>query len=375
MASDSTLPSKTDAVPRHSVIDFTFNDSNTNSDLNVLCNGKQIHISLSADCFNESPSIQRTYLHYLQVMAAFEFDDLTEEDFYDWVLTPFFPILSQLPPLPEDYQLTLNDYLVPDMVDYTLRGEDDKLIPVLDNEGEARRRCQGAETSLSPEILSTFPSYHPRELRICSENGEGGRSIPPHKVTIDGTSTYFFKAYGREHYTCAPREISNYKAVKDAGFEDGLRIARLHGIVRDGRSNVVFGILLTFVDCNCVTLERAVKPDTTLSVREHWARQVTDTLLRLHERGIVWGDVKPDNILIDRHNNDAWLIDFGGGYTDGWVDKDVAGTVQGDLQGLIRILDFLGINPLDYLPPDVTLQQAQLRQPQEPQLYATAASA
>ena len=50
--------------------------------------------------------------------------------------------------------------------------------------------------------------------------------------------------------------------------------------------------------------------------------------------------MKAANVLIDKDNN-AWIIDFGGGYTEGWVDRDKAGTVEGDLQGLANIMDFI----------------------------------
>lgn len=43
------------------------------------------------------------------------------------------------------------------------------------------------------------------------------------------------------------------------------------------------------------------------------------------------------NVLIDR-KNDAWLTDFGPGYTEGWVDKSKVGTVEGDIQGLAKRL-------------------------------------
>lgn len=71
-----------------------------------------------------------------------------------------------------------------------------------------------------------------------------------------------------------------------------------------------------------------------------WARQIKVTLKWLHECGIIWGDVKAQNVLIDKEDN-AWIIDFGGSYTTGWVDKEKAGTLEGDMQGLEQIMKIL----------------------------------
>ena len=76
--------------------------------------------------------------------------------------------------------------------------------------------------------------------------------------------------------------------------------------------------------------------------REKWASQIEDTLRQLHEIDVVWGDIKTSNILVDK-DDDAWLIDFGGGQTVGWVADDLAGTKEGDLQGLKRVMDNLGM--------------------------------
>lgn len=38
---------------------------------------------------------------------------------------------------------------------------------------------------------------------------------------------------------------------------------------------------------------------------------------------------------------DAWLVDFGGSYTRDWVDEERLETVEGDLQGLRRIEEWL----------------------------------
>jgi hypothetical protein len=62
----------------------------------------------------------------------------------------------------------------------------------------------------------------------------------------------------------------------------------------------------------------------------------------LHRIEVVWGDGKADNVLIDA-NKDAWLIDFGGGWTQDWVDESLAGTFEGDTQAVEKIEEFLGV--------------------------------
>lgn len=62
---------------------------------------------------------------------------------------------------------------------------------------------------------------------------------------------------------------------------------------------------------------------------EKWAVQIKGTIETLHAIGVVWGDAKPGNIIIDL-NGDAWIIDFGGGRADGWVDENLQGTIEGD---------------------------------------------
>lgn len=45
-------------------------------------------------------------------------------------------------------------------------------------------------------------------------------------------------------------------------------------------------------------------------------------------------------MLIDNDNN-AIVIDLEGGTTRGWVDHDVGGTLEGDMQGMERMMDFI----------------------------------
>lgn len=78
------------------------------------------------------------------------------------------------------------------------------------------------------------------------------------------------------------------------------------------------------------------------ATREKWAGQIRETVDRLHEFGVVWGDGKAGNVFIDDQDN-AWLIDFGGGWTEGWVDEEVADTVEGDEQAVNSIGKFLDV--------------------------------
>lgn len=136
----------------------------------------------------------------------------------------------------------------------------------------------------------------------------------------------------------AERELKAYTQIRQANLSQ-LRASTLFGLVRD-ESGWLLGLLLHYIDCDSLTLQHAVTPEVCLSMRQYWAAEIEETLTRLHEIGIIWGDVKAANILLDAHN-DPWIVDFGGSYLPGWVEKDLAGTIEGDKQGLSRIMDYI----------------------------------
>ncbi|KAL2858577.1 hypothetical protein BJY01DRAFT_241907 [Aspergillus pseudoustus] len=79
---------------------------------------------------------------------------------------------------------------------------------------------------------------------------------------------------------------------------------------------------------------------TDVSERDRWFSRIETTIQALHAADITWGDAKAQNILIDRHS-DVWIVDFGGGYTPGWVSEALEETIKGDLEGLHNLRKFL----------------------------------
>jgi len=62
----------------------------------------------------------------------------------------------------------------------------------------------------------------------------------------------------------------------------------------------------------------------------------------MHEMGVSWGDGKTSSVIVDEED-DAWPIDLAGGYTEGWVDEELADRVEGDEQAVRRIIEFLSV--------------------------------
>jgi serine/threonine protein kinase len=161
----------------------------------------------------------------------------------------------------------------------------------------------------------------------------------PSRVLLKDGKSAFFKPMRHGDDRSFVNELDKYRSIRDAHLDESLRISRLMGLVRN-ETGQTFGLLLSYIDCDRRTLLCPAKPDTPSHLRQRWAEQVHDIVHQLHTAGIVWGDAKPDNVLID-YNNDAWLIDFGGGYTNGWVAKELSGSVEGDLHALQKIDKFI----------------------------------
>ncbi|RSL50884.1 hypothetical protein CEP53_008646 [Fusarium sp. AF-6] len=295
--------------PEWSDIGFNFSTRNTDSELTVMCNGKRFVLRLVAE--------------------EFELDGFTVEDLWDCLL--FWELLS----LDKTRQSTLDDFFSPETFVYTLRAVSDNLVP---------EKCENLNQEsmfgvlLPDELCAPWTSFKPSEIQVCEEKVIGSPNQTPRKVLKDDIGA-FLKLMHRGDKQFLKTELDTYNKIDKARLDSTTRVSRLHGLVRND-SGAILGLLLTYVDCKNLTLSCAVKPKTTTALRKKWAAQLRDMVTQLHNSGIVWGDAKPDNVLIDV-NQDAWIVDFGGGYTEGWVPKTLAGTVEGDMVALEKMIDFI----------------------------------
>jgi serine/threonine protein kinase len=130
----------------------------------------------------------------------------------------------------------------------------------------------------------------------------------------------------------------------NAACREEIRIPRLLGYVKHAEEGYIVGFLRQWAPSGLDGGLRDVEVSKISTERRRkWVAQMRETVEKLHEIGVVWGDGKIDNVVIDE-KDDAWLIDFGGGWTEGWVDEKLADTIEGDVQAVKHIAEFLDVD-------------------------------
>ncbi|KAI0190532.1 hypothetical protein EV127DRAFT_339851 [Xylaria flabelliformis] len=127
-----------------------------------------------------------------------------------------------------------------------------------------------------------------------------------------------------------------------------LRVPKLLGLVEAADDGRTIGLLQEYVPCSDtweLSTLRNIESVSSIAKarREKWALQIQETVHLLHQIGVTWGDGKAANVLIHRDTDDVWIIDFGGGWTDGWVGQELSGTMEGDSVAVKKILEFLEV--------------------------------
>jgi tRNA A-37 threonylcarbamoyl transferase component Bud32 len=283
--------------------------------------------------------------------AVMEREEAVYQEIRDWVEELCRPTFLELAKT-HVKRTSLFQYLHPEVVNVQIATQDDgelRVIRYSNDHPPWPDSVQQNSFTLTKSILpsSDLPSYSPKQITLVEVAGI--QIVIPIVVVEEGGQIMCCKPCLFDSAT--ETEYTKLKKIKDAGL-DSLRVPSLRGLVTE--EGGVIGLLMEFIEPSYSTLSAAmgeenayyapaVKPKKPAQDRKtKWARQIQQTVHQLHDIGVVWGDVKPDNILIDREDN-AWVLDFGGGCTKGWVDKDLAETKEGDLQGLEKMLKYLGV--------------------------------
>lgn len=315
-------------------------------------NGRAFYCQISPSNFHQSPLAKEQYFKCLNLLRSGEEedDDFYVEDACDWLSKPFKPLITRLAPdaLDQTHERppTLAQYIHAPHFVCSLTATDENLQafqPACQDHGWGDPLLLMGSDFLDDLHFWTH-SYCPEEVDLCYKDPKDVLIRPPGKVTVsrgDGSRAVCFSkrfnlSFGAKH---AREELMTHKKIAEAQVPPPPEawVCRLHGVVRDG--NKLAGMLFDWIDSKGV-LSKARADQSSAQQKKLWADQISGSLEMLHPKSIAWGDAKAENILIDTQD-DAWIIDFGGSYTVGWVDEEKAGTVEGDLQGLAKIMDIL----------------------------------
>ncbi|KAL4947824.1 hypothetical protein BDW69DRAFT_199342 [Aspergillus filifer] len=118
-----------------------------------------------------------------------------------------------------------------------------------------------------------------------------------------------------------------------------LRVPKLEGFI--GLDTESPGLLMTKVRHRMRLCDIGIE-QADVAKRLKWYARIKSAIEILHGIDIVWDDVKAHNILINEQDN-CWIIDFGGGNTEGWVSENLQETREGDLEGLENLRRFLQV--------------------------------
>lgn len=175
-----------------------------------------------------------------------------------------------------------------------------------------------------------FPASHLIRAAGLDSIEEKTCAVPRMVKYIHTNEEYYFKSSDDRHGFRREVEIlTKLQGIRE--HDRSIRTSRIAGLVHwDGDRSLLMGMLIEKIEGGTLSM---VMKDSSLPQEQIWMDQIESAVRRLHSHGIAWGDVKPDNVMIESDGN-AVIIDFGGGCTHQYVSGDLQETEEGDLQGL-----------------------------------------
>ncbi|KAG7419247.1 putative serine/threonine-protein kinase KIN1-like protein [Fusarium oxysporum f. sp. rapae] len=274
-----------------------------------------------------------------------EYEELVDEVFAV-ILDAGRPLFCQLISSRDEQALSksLHHFLYPPFFHFLLDAPNPtgsvSIIPISSSETNTIRTVDPASDpgfQEELEICQDLPRYTPEEVFATEVFKRGTRTVTA-AVQVQGQDM-FCKSSGESrglYGISKERELECLDKLKDSPLNIS-QVPRLLGYIHHKDTKQILGFLRQWVP-GCRLSDIIIS--STAQNKHKWASQVRQTIETIHRHGLIWGDGKPSNIIIDEQDN-AWLIDFGGGYRRGWIDEDLAETKEGDEQALEKIVELL----------------------------------
>ncbi|KAK3681508.1 hypothetical protein LTR37_020887 [Vermiconidia calcicola] len=222
----------------------------------------------------------------------------------------------------------------------------------LESTPELRKQMQGLvpEQALPKYLTNKLKArwYSSSELQVLEASDQPvGTPYHPCRVRDPETrDTFFLKVVDNRQPQPVKRELDILHRIESSRLHERMRVPTLQGLVYvDGTEansrgqRKVMGFLLTDIP-SPKPLTTMLEPSVSREMRDQWAAEAERMKEVLHENNIVWGDAKADNFMVDKDDN-LWIIDFGGSYTEGWVDSELNETEEGDNMGTEKVVNAL----------------------------------
>lgn len=190
---------------------------------------------------------------------------------------------------------------------------------------------------------SRLPSYCASKLRVHAEFLSG--FDPVCKVSHKGNLLLCKSAGKGLQSEDLRKEIGHlHKILDEARNHRYISVPIIRGYVTHARSGAVIGFVSEWVQPSPrgLNLDSINVSKVPCKTRQQWGDQIEYAVASLHEIGIIWGDCKPANIVVDEED-DVYLINLGGRFSMDWVSKEITGTLEGDAVGVAKILKYLGL--------------------------------
>ncbi|RSM19919.1 hypothetical protein CDV31_001279 [Fusarium ambrosium] len=320
------------------------------ADVTFQYNSRRITLSLFASPNQTQENLEDRLIRLLNeaiVADDKEYDAITDQIydiFMDLGRIPFSRIAPLSTSLPSK---DLHSLLYPETFDYRLQTVDGvaSIFPI--NPDEA---VSVPNTGPNPEVVTEFqpiktiPRYSSRDVHVQEVLVSGYGTVCRVQV---GSQTMLCKAQGQGlESPSLERELVAMQKIWNACSGPGvsIRVPHLQGYVTFADSRDIIGLLRDWVQPSSYgsTLRDMDIAAVPKELKKKWSDQIRETVDKLHQLGVIWGDGKASNVVVDQENN-IWLIDFAGGWTKGWVDEELADSMDGDNQAVRNITRFLGV--------------------------------